>query len=143
MEYSYLGRNWLQWTEIIAVLVGTVFLAPLAIVGIAISGGLLVSLGGLMGIAGLWVLTIPRLPTIRQQLGLRLVGTLLVSPGVVVATVFLRFEMRTGRDASDALFAFFVCVLPIAIFLHRLYVAWRPRRIHAGDLEASTRRSTL
>jgi len=45
-------------------------------------------------------------------------------PGIMVASEFLRFEIRTGRDVSDLLFALFVCVLPMVVALHRLYVLW-------------------
>jgi len=127
MASTYLDRNWLQWAEIAAILVGTVVLAPLALLGIAIADGRLMGLGGLLGIAGLWVVTIPSAQTAPRAWKVRLTGTLLVIPGIMVASEFLRFEIRTGRDVSDALFALLVCVLPMVIALHRLYVLWQRR----------------
>jgi hypothetical protein len=84
-------------------------------------------LGGLLGIAGLWLVTAPSAQTARRGWKVRLTGTILLLPGIMVASEFLRFEIRTGRDLSDALFALFVCVLPMTIALHRLYLLWRPR----------------
>ena len=124
---TYLDRNWLQWAEIAALLAGTIVLAPLALVGTAIRDGQLMGLGGLLGIAGLWFVTAPSARTARRGWKIRLTGTFLIIPGIIVASEFLRFEIRTGRDLSDALFALFICVLPMMIALHRLCVLWHPR----------------
>jgi hypothetical protein len=80
-----------------------------------------------LGIAGLWVVTMSSAQTARRAWKVRLTGTILLIPGIMVATEFLRFEIRTGRDLSDALFTLFVCVLPMMIALHRLYVLWHPQ----------------
>ena len=45
----------------------------------------------------------------------------------MVASEFLRFEIATGRDLSDALFTLLVYVLPMTIALHRLYLFWPPQ----------------
>jgi hypothetical protein len=99
-------------------------LGPLALVGIGIAHGQLMGLGGLLGIAGMWVVTVPLAQTARRSWTVRLTGTLLIIPGMMVASEFLLFEIRTGRDMSDVLFAVFVCVLPMTVALHRLYIFW-------------------
>jgi hypothetical protein len=121
-------RNWLQWIEIGVIAIASVVLVPLAVLGSAIPEARTKALGGLAGIAGLWVITAPTVSTLRNHWKLRLAGTLLAIPGLLVAAAFLRFQIRTGRGLSDVWTALYVSVLPITIALHRLYLGWRPAR---------------
>ena len=103
----------------------TVVMAPLAMMGLGIHDGVLTSLSGMLGIAGLWLVTAPRVEPLRRIWKLRVAGTFLTIPGFIIVAKFLSFEIRTGRDSSDVVFALFVCVLPTVAALHRLWLAWR------------------
>jgi hypothetical protein len=118
-----LDRNWVQRAEIAAVLTGTIVLVPLTLVGTAIGDRQRMGLGGRLGIAGLWLVTERPAQTAGARL-VRLTGTILLLPGIMVASEFPRFEIRTGRDLSDALFTPFVCVLPMMVALRRHYLFW-------------------
>ena len=118
-------RNWLQWIEIGALLLASIVLVPLTALGSVIPHARTKALGGLAGIAGLWLITAPTVFTLRSHPKLRLAGTLLIIPGLIVAFAFLNFQIRTGRDLSDVWATLYVSVVPISIALHRLYLGWR------------------
>jgi hypothetical protein len=119
------GRNWLQWIEIGLLLVASAVLVPLTALGSAIPDARVKALGGLTGIAGLWLVTAPTVSALRRRWKLRLAGTLLTIPGFIVAFAFLNFQIRTGSGLSDVWITLYVSVLPIAIGMHRLYLGWR------------------
>jgi hypothetical protein len=118
-------RNWLQWIEIGVLLLASIVLAPLTVLGSLIPDARAKALGGLAGIAGLWLVTAPTVSTLRSHWKLRLAGTSLIIPGFIVAVAFLNFQIRTGRDLSDLWTTLYVSVLPIIIAVHRLYLGWR------------------
>jgi hypothetical protein len=125
MRPLYGGRSILQWAELGAVAIYTIWPGALALMGLGIRGGLLISLSGLAGIAGLWLLTAPTVDSLRREPRLRLTGTVLGLAGMWAAGTFLMFEIRTGRDLGDFWFAALVCIAPMSIGVHRLFLAWR------------------
>jgi hypothetical protein len=117
-------RNWLQWTEIAAISIASFLLLPLVTMGFLIPEARSMALGGLIGIAGLWLVTVPTVSVLRGHLKLRLASTLFTVPGFVVSFVSLPFPF--GRGVAETLITLYLFVLPMAIALHRLYLGWKP-----------------
>jgi len=117
-------RNWLQRVEIGVISIASVLLLPYVTFGFMVPGVRAKALGGFIGIAGLWLVTVPAVSAQRRHWKLRLTSTLFTIPGFLVSFPFLRFQFRTGQGFADILI---ITILPIAIALHRLYLGWKPR----------------